>query len=177
VIKYFLYDDTCHTKRLTEESYWQNVYGQPVYTQRLFRKEVLLMPFVFHCRVDEERKEVWFHFDLSYWGCEDKAFGESHPILSEWFSLFDAYYRSKELTPKRVAERAIDLLASKRLAHRDLEWRHVSLLPIIDQESTTIRDMMPVFIDLSTVTPVETEEIAKEEMLQSLEKISHGYRC
>ena len=79
------------------------------------------------------------------------------------------------MTPRKIAQKAIENLAEKRLVHRDIEWRHIALLPVIDEENQVITKLLPIFIDLTSVTEVETVEMAREEMMQRLEEMSEGY--
>ena len=82
-----------------------------------------------------------------------------------------------EMAPRKIAQKAIEYLAEKRLVHFDIEWRHTPLLPVIDEENQVITELMPIFIDLTSVTEVETVEMAREEMMQRLEEMSEGYNC
>lgn len=173
VFKYF--DDG--SNRIKEEQLWKLLYEKTVHSQTLNEKPVLLIPFAFNCQVDETSSEVSFLFDLHLWGCEGKVDFENHPVLTYWSGLFQTFYNNMGKTPKMIAQEAIEHLAKERLVHRDLEWRHVALLPVIDKDNQTVTDMVPIFIDLTTVMKVETEQIALDEMMQRLEEISEDYKC
>lgn len=172
VFKYFDRDlDRAH-----EEKMWKQLYYPDVYCKEVYSKQVLVMPFVFHCQIDVDKKEIYFHFDLNLWGCEGKEVKiEPNPILSYWSEQFQNVYTQSGFTPAVVALRAIHQLASKRMVHKDLEWRHVSLLPVIDRDTNTIMELTPIFIDLTSVCEVETEELALEEMNLRLEEIKKSY--
>lgn len=173
VFKYFDKDEN----RQHEEELWNRLYEQNVYSQKVFSRMVLILPFVFYCQVDHEKKEISFNFDLSRWGCEEKVEIEDNPVLSHWSQLFSNFYLQRGFSPRTVAVSAIEKLASAKVVHRDLEWRHVSLLPTVSLEREEVEDMIPVFIDLTTIVEVETKDLAMDEMNMRLSEISEGYSC
>ena len=73
---------------------------------------------------------------------------------------------NSKLTPEEVAIMAIKELAKSQFLHEDIEWRHVGLLPII--ENDIIVDLKPVLIDLYSVVSCVDEEFAIKTMSEKL---------
>lgn len=164
VIKKFFNSLNCER----EYNIWKNVYEVDVLSTQLNRSDTLIMPFVFHC-CQRGDGDVVFDFNMSSWGKGvNLLLKDDHRFeaLSEKFFIF-LQNVSNTTTPENALRNAVNRLANACLVHNDLEWRHVALLPIIaidEANSEQIIDLIPILIDLASVTQVSTVNDAKNLM-------------
>jgi len=169
VLKKFYSADVC--KR--EYNMWKAAYGVDVLITKIVGSHSLIMPFVFHCI--ERGGNIVFEFDMSYWGRGEESSVLDDERFNDWTTKFVDYMaESEEYTVKKALTNAVDSLSEKKLVHRDIEWRHVALMPMFDSSSgnsETVVDMKPVLIDMASVTTVETIESAREQMQDKVNEL------
>jgi hypothetical protein len=173
VVKRFHEDDKC----LKEFNLWKTVNGVGVLQIQLVNSQCLIMPFVFQCV--ETEKGIEFNFDLSSWGKEKGSAFEDDASFDVWTTKINDFMKTRQLTAETTLVEAVDGLVSKLYVHRDLDWRHVGLLPQLsfsdeNQSEEIIIGMKPVLIDLSSVELLESQELAWQEMQPQVEELSRN---
>jgi hypothetical protein len=173
VVKRFHEDDKCSK----ELNLWKTLNGVGVLQIQLVKSQCLIMPFVFQCVQTE--KGIEFNFDLSSWGKEKGSAFEDDPRFDDWTKKINDFLATRELNVHTTLVEAVDGLVSKLYVHRDLDWRHVGLLPELsfsdeNQTEEIIIGMKPVLIDLSSVELLESQELARQEMQPQVEELSRN---
>jgi hypothetical protein len=146
----------------SEIQVWNDLFGvNTAYTKTLFGVTAIVMPFVFHCR---NNNNTW-HFtnSLSKWNINSEDIG-AEPVLKEDVNALLGAFNDIRTT----ATRAIDLFAQHKLIHQDIELRHLGLLPVFKEGSL---QLVPTFIDLSRVASHDNSHWCQEKMLSRLNSI------
>jgi hypothetical protein len=154
---------------------WNVLYGVPVWMfKRSEDSQPLVLPFVFHCveaQSEDGKLSVSFDLHLSHW-CKEAAFVETEEDRVDFARLshtLKAAYDETKWTVVDVAKLAISKIASKKCIHEDIQWRHVSLLPIFN-EKKGLR-LEPILIDLVRMTTDVDEGFALETMIRRLDEL------
>lgn len=171
VIKKFFKEETCKE----EAKLWKELYDVNVRTVKLVQTSSTVMPFAFYC-VRSNDKGIHFDFDLASWGKEDRAVvTENNALFDLWTAKVTKYMNTtgSHLTPVVVMEAAIKLLNDKGYVHRDLEWRHVALLPIVSDQQEIV-DMKAIFIDLASVVKIDST-VALDKKHQRIRSIRYSH--
>lgn len=163
VIKHFYDSKDCDQ----EFAFWNKLWDKKVFKMILSKRPSLVMPYVYQCH-SKNNGEIFFEFDLRKWG----FFSQFDPESDSVFLLISQTIEelALDLTPKIVAENAINTLIEANLQHDDVEWRHVALLPKFDNEKQII-GLQSILIDLTRMHEIKENELesAKFEMLSKLE--------
>jgi len=166
VIKTFFHENECSI----EYDIWKNIYKVNTIKQNIYGKLSLIMPFVFTCVKDNNTKKWNFNFDMNEWCCEPGAISDT----GNWFNNINEQVNilraSIDISPVSVAKAAITHLAELNYIHKDLDWRHIGLLPILDNNNKII-NLKPALIDLTSVeinTSNKTMNQLIDEMLNCL---------
>lgn len=132
------------------------------------------MPFVFNASYDYLTNTCYFNFDLKYWCFQDK---NVITILSNKLKLFQSQLEEistqNEYKVDQVAKVAIKNAALSKYVHNDLEFRHIGLLPIFDEEENLV-SLRPVLIDFAIVIKVSNVNDTEKKMLDKFEYISQN---
>ncbi len=154
---------------------WNILFGVPEWMfRRSADSQPLVLPFVFHCveaRSEDGKLSVSFDFNLSHW-CKEAAFVETEEDRDDFSRLSDIFkiaYGKTKWNVVDVAKLAIAKVAKRKHIHRDIQWRHVSLLPIFNEEEDL--RLEPVLIDLARMEAGVEEDIALETMSTRLDEI------
>ena len=149
VVKKF-FDQTVCPK---EENLWKVLYNAKVRALKLRGSQCLVMPFVFHCVFIDG---TWtFKFNMSLWA-KHTHFQIDDEVLNKWTQKFENYITTHPTTPTEALQNAVKTVADCGYIHNDLEWRHVALLPLLDEDGGSVIGMKPVLIDLASVTESKT---------------------
>jgi hypothetical protein len=137
VVKKFNVDDLCEK----EFKLWSGVYKVGVLRARLLDSQCLIMtynnmPFVFHCV--ERDQIVCFDFDVSNWSRLPSSGLLSDPRFDAWTTKIHALIRNLDITVDKVLNDAVKELARNKYVHGDLEWRHVGLLPVLNDDNEVV---------------------------------------
>jgi hypothetical protein len=146
----------------SEIQVWNDLFGvNTAYTKTLFGVTAIVMPFVFHCR---NNNNTWHLTNsLSKWNSNSEDIG-AEPVLKEDVNALLGAFNDIRTT----ATRAIDLFAQHKLIHQDIELRHLGLLPVFKEGSL---QLVPTFIDLSRVASHDNSQRCQEKMLSRLNSI------
>ena len=171
VLKEFLDDnDICYQ----EEKCWREINEvDDIYVNIIADRNTLVMPLVFHIHDDKLRKQIHIPIDLRKWSVEDKAIPGIIPEYMEQINieLQKFYYNIEE-----ISMIAIDKCARSGYIHKDLELRHIGLLPIFNKNNDNIIDYMePVFIDFGIMEKCDDYNKAKSEMLNDFNNLIQKY--
>ena len=63
-----------------------------------------------------------------------------------------------------ILDKAIDFLANRKIAHLDIHWWHVALMPTFSDNGNKLTGYQETFIDLTRVNFTESKEEALREM-------------
>lgn len=147
--------------RLEEENNaWNSIWKQQTRVITLHNQPALLMPFAFHCKYyNKQTKKIIFN------GPDHREptlfyFNSSNEAKPEHIVLFENQITQAESNPRIIVEQAISTMIEQGYEHQDLHWRHVALLPNVDDGT-----LKPILIDLSRVECI-TPEIEKNRVLQ-----------
>ena len=159
-----------------EASLWSRVNGGTVVAARLVSaRPSVVVPFVVlatESNIDRKSKQVQFIFDAAQWGLQDNVLPGEIPVhLKANAEAIQAVAASANLLNARfVAQAAVVRIAKKGLLHKDIEWRHVALVPEFDVSGAVVR-LMPGLIDLESVVEADPAE-ALAAMTERIEEIS-----
>lgn len=157
-----------------EQSMLEILYGISSWIFKSGGVDYLVLPFVFHCIesiLDDGHVSVTFDFDLSHWCKENQnieLLSDDEHLSVLRGRLIDAYI-SLGWNAVDVALMAIENVAARRCIHEDIDWRHVALLPNI-QENGQI-GLEPILIDLVRVETNIPHETALDVMTGRLREM------
>ena len=151
VVKSHFLQEECEVERQR----WELLNG-PVLRQTLFGRQCLVMPFVFHV-VSSDSAPPCFISDLANWGRESAAVGGARDARFDAWSV-QAADLLRQWTPETALRAAVEGVADQRYVHLDLEWRHVALLPVVEEGQ--ICELKPVLIDLARMEQQGDDENA-----------------
>lgn len=179
IIKQYFGKDVKSFKK--EAKMWKKIYEIDTGVIYLCNKPSLVMHLVFTCTQKEEefydeyikytKKKIWFELNLKKIFAPEGGFISYMSInLENLQSKIKSLYRRRTRFKNvlEVAEQAIKEFASKGYYHNDLEWRHVGIKPIL--ENNEIIGFKPMLIDLEYVLK-ETPENAEKIMMERLSLI------
>ena len=150
----------------------QQRWGQlncPVLRQTLFKRQCLMMPFVFHVVTSGITDSVvCFKSDLGAWGRESAAAGAGGDTQFEAWSL-QAGRLLSNWTAEAALLAAVEAVAERCFVHLDLKWQHVALLPVVLDGK--ISELKPVLIDLARMESRDSKEEAMEAMKSKVEEL------
>lgn len=159
-----------------ELNMWKMVNGSDSAVIKLLNdKQVLIMPMVFHAFITDDKK-VCFLFDIKQWSYEhNNKIEEDFPSkLAEIQGQIKMLAEEKTLTNVlRVADMAITKCANAGYIHKDIEWRHIALMPVFDEDSK-ITDLSPILIDYEMSEKEDDTDKAFETMKNRLDEIAKG---
>jgi hypothetical protein len=127
-------------------------------------------PFVFNASEDCMTRRVWFDLDLSRWIVQRGAVAQPLPPSLAQFQA-QLKHLGVGLDPRDIARQAIDRMAQLGLQHDDLAWRHIALMPVVQEGKVTA--LKPALIDFGEVTDNVDPAAARAVMhakLQEMEK-------
>ena len=135
-----------------------------------FDHKVILMPFVFHCRQGLDGNPLGF-MPADLWTLESPINVEN--LLSNKNIVENRKFETEPLktyveAPTLALEQALKALAAKCRVHRDIEWRHLALLPVeipkkwLQKESRWT--VTPIMIDLTGTRNARSPQDAIELM-------------
>jgi len=165
------------SKHVDQELFmWKTINGSNSAVIKLLNdKKVLIMPMVFHAFITDNKK-VCFLFDIKQWSYEyNNAVDEDFPSkLAEIQGQIKMLAEEKTLTNVlRVADMAIKKCANAGYIHKDIEWRHIALMPVFDEDSK-ITDLSPILIDYEMSEKEDDTDKAFETMKNRLDEIAKG---
>lgn len=137
------------------------------FTTKLLDANALIMPFVFYGCFDYEKKEIFFRsFCPNLISCTAQYIRDSS---TSYFGIsFDDSLENYFNKPMKVAEESLRIMAKGGYQHHDLSWRHVGLLPYLQDTSSITWSVKPVLIDLydvsklSEVTKLTIDSVVQE---------------
>jgi hypothetical protein len=151
----------------TEANIWRDVWKcKFAKAIKLYGFDVIVMPFVFHYRKSVDGRHLGF-MPAHQWTSLEPITSASSLLESkeikdnENFNLENIDRFVKD--PKMALEIALKELARHKIVHKDIEWRHLALLPF-KKDKFGEWYVRPVMIDLSDTKKVESEDIAWNEM-------------
>ena len=123
---------------------------------------LLVMPYVVLAR--EINGIVSFITDFHTWVAENASNAGPVPtrILRELTQTADLI-KAQGWNPLRAAAAAAARFAQRGILHKDLEWRHVGILPIFDVEGDVV-EVRPVFVDFDRCETSVEEGFALQTM-------------
>lgn len=132
-------------------------------------KKSLVMPLVFHAteKFEDGVKSIFFNFDLKYWSYQEFKLGGDLPKKLE---EINEQLKNNKFNVYDVAIQAIKNAAIKGYIHTDLEFRHIGLYPIF--ENNIIIKMVPVLIDFEIIEESEDSNFSENQMVERLDYIS-----
>lgn len=155
-----------------EQSIWQTVNQAHALVRTVRGLRSLIVPLVFHARIDEEGVP-YFNCDLLSWMFPPGAVSEDLP--ESLTSLQNRIMVAAEQWENRVvdaARQAIKDLAKHKIVHDDLQWRHFALMPRFNKGEFC--DLVPIMIDFSYSHRVESELEASTTMMTQLDALMNN---
>lgn len=149
----------------TELNMWKKVNdSESAIKMRLNGKFVLILPLVFHAFITKDKK-VFFRFDIRQWSyIHNNIFADFPSKLAKIQDDIKKFAEEKELIDVfKVANIAIKKCADAGWIHKDIEWRHIALMPVFDENSKII-NLLPILIDYEK----SEEEVDKEKALGTM---------
>ncbi len=70
-----------------------------------------------------------------------------------------------------VARKAVQKCATQKVIHKDLEWRHIALLPVFTDDSSAVLLFEPILIDFEYVAQTNSEQEALDAMNLRLDEM------
>ena len=178
ILKEFLDDDEISDNIHEQElKCWKKINGaDDAYITELNKNKTLIIPLVFHIHVNDEEKKIYIPVDLKVWSVEDKAIpGELPTILKDINKQLKKYVKKNPLNIKEITANAIKKCAKRKYVHNDLEFRHIAVRPIFDDEDTLIY-LDPMFIDFGRMKKVDSSKEAKIEMTERMNELFDIYK-
>ena len=129
----------------------------------------LIIPFVFNAsyKYDNNLDKFvsYFDFDLKYWCFQDRNVHSDIPNKLKKIQLqLEELNEKYQYKVDEVAKIAIKNAASQKYVHYDLEFRHIALLPVFEDEDLV--ELKPVLIDFGIMLQ-NIDEIDAENMMFS----------
>jgi hypothetical protein len=149
VLKLFAPDGAGAEEAESERALWETVNGVHASCFHLKNAVALCTPMVIYASQDRDSMKVYFNLDIAERCCQRGAEPGALPAQLATFSA-QVQELGTGLDVRDVAQRAIERTARAGVAHRDLEWRHVALLPLFDEAGAVIR-LEPVLLDFGRV--------------------------
>jgi hypothetical protein len=141
------------TKASIERDMWHRCGFKGVFSVHEKGRFMLVMPVAFTCHeVDGTRK-----FNTSLLHCRDSQ-GNECPIPG-WQEIV-RYVCA--LTPDLVIDKCIRHVANAKIINRDVEWRHVALVP--EKQQAGGYSLVPILLDFGLAEEAETVEVAYDVM-------------
>lgn len=152
---------------------WKEIYGLDIEVLTVYGRPTLKLPLILTIETSINKGtgnyEVYFQTDLKKIFTPVGATGLELPAKMIAFqkSLNDLMFLRKDNIRDLILN-AVEDFADRGYIHNDLDLRHIGLLPVI--KNGTIKELLPVLIDLEDVEPSEID-ISKNEMMDKLENI------
>lgn len=176
VIK-FLNDDADNTKLQQEIGAWQDLWNVKCRIVQLNKRVGLLMPFCMpfhHYKVEiGERTSIFAQFSsLQSWSkrLSKIQYDEVSEELEECINF--GILKTYQTNPCLAAKQALETMAQKLAEHNDLEFRHVALLPVFNDQ-TKLYDFKPILIDLTRISKNLSADYALKAANDGLEKLTN----
>lgn len=128
------------------------------------------MPLTFYAieNFDDGNKYVYFDLDLKFWGFQDiKVKGK----LPKKLNTLNNKLKKEKYNVLEVAVSAIKSASQAGFIHNDLEFRHISLCPIFDDNKIKFK---PILIDFENMIENNDPKYCEQVMLERLNEISEG---
>jgi len=139
---------------------WNKINNVKVYKTVVNNKDTLVMPLIFHIHDDRKNKILHLPLDLKIWCVEDKAIPGELPTYLE--NINDDI-KNFSINLQNIDEEAIAKCANNGYYHDDLEFRHIGLRPIIN--NNRIEALDPVLIDFEYIKDTNNKDIAYNQMM------------
>jgi hypothetical protein len=152
-----------------EASAWARC-GFTAFASEYMKQPCVVMPFAMHVKVHSGK--LVFEEGLDH--CTSY---ENHEVLCDqsdnvkYFKEFVDLVRREERDIPTILQKAVHFLASHNIAHLDIEWRHVALVPIFSRSTNKLVGIQEMLIDLTRVEFTSTFEEAMDIMQPSLDTL------
>jgi len=172
VIKNFM-DDTPKNIPEQELKCWKEINGiEKAYLTIISKSKNLVIPLVFHIHINHNLKKIYIPLDLKLWSVQDKAIPGKLPKTLRKINKQLLKYKLNKL--REIAEDAIEKCARMKYIHDDLEFRHISVCPIFDDDEKLIK-LEPMFIDFGMMKEASSYSKAKKKMMKRLDYLFDHY--
>lgn len=168
VLKEFLEDDSNLEQ---EKKCWKEINDVKTNIKILNKTKTIIMPLAFHAHIDNKKLNIYIPLDLKIWSVQEGAISDDLPEFLENINQDLSEYNLPSL--REIAEEAIDKCANSGWIHRDLEFRHIAVLPIIENNRLIYLD--PIFIDFGIMEKSSNKIEAKKIMMKKLNKLFYKY--
>lgn len=161
----FLRDDENEEELIDQEiNNWRAAGISTAFKCRLNRRYAMVLPYAYHCITSDDHNIPQFCLTLSKWSKYNLIVKHDDDEKDVLFHE-EAMRLVQELKPAEVLQKCVETLAKNLMVQDDLEWRHVAVLPVI--ENGVLQSLVPIFIDLGRVRKVDSVEAAEMEMLSA----------
>jgi hypothetical protein len=137
--------------------------GFTAFASEFMKLPCVVMPFAMHVKVCSG--ELVLVEGLNNWTFSEnqEVSGEQIENVAHFRDFVDLVRREERSIPT-ILQNAVNHLASCNVAHLDIEWRHVALVPIFSKETDKLVGIQEMLIDLTRVEFTSSFEEAMDIM-------------
>lgn len=149
-----------------ERELWSSVNQCETWTKKVHGEDALCMPLVILAHHNCNTGLVSFDFDLRNWCCHDAS--TDFPLRLQQLAADIIAASVAYRNARAVAVAAINRCAAQLIDHGDVEWRHVGLLPVVNENDRLV-ELRPVLVDFGRAVRAPSVEAARKKMIEQLD--------
>jgi hypothetical protein len=135
--------------------------GFPAFLCRLVNLRCIVMQYALRVKLVKNKPEIVT--SINDWTREE-GMDFSYNLNVSYFKSLLQLVKRKADSMETILDKAIDFLANRKIAHLDIHWRHVALMPTFSDTGNKLTGYQETFIDLTRVKFTESKEEALREM-------------